>query len=114
MIVGSGSVLFEMVRYLTEREPLLVCPRWYFSNAQPIAIRNALDYLVAALEQPESIGKLLEIGGLTRLTYADMLLGYAKERGLKRLLIPTPFYVPHLSAYWVHMVHRSPIRRFCR
>jgi uncharacterized protein YbjT (DUF2867 family) len=104
MIIGSGSVLFEMVRYLSEREPLLVCPRWYFSNAQPIAIRNVLDYLVAALEQPESVGKLLEIGGSTRLTYADMLLGYARERGLKRVLIPTPFYVPHLSAYWVHMV----------
>lgn len=104
MIVGSGSVLFEMVRYLTEREPLLICPRWYFSNAQPIAIRNVLDYLVAALDQPESIGKLLEIGGLTRLTYADMLLGYAQERGLRRILIPTPFYLPHLSAYWVHMV----------
>ena len=104
MIIGSGSVLFEMVRYLSEREPLLVCPRWFFSKAQPIAIRNVLDYLVAALEQPESVGKLLEIGGPTRLTYADMLLGYAKERGLKRVLIPTPFYVPHLSAYWVHMV----------
>ena len=104
MIIGSGSVLFEMVRYLSEREPLLVCPRWFFSKAQPIAIRNVLDYLVTALEQPESVGKLLEIGGSTRLTYADMLLGYARERGLKRVLIPTPFYVPHLSAYWVHMV----------
>jgi uncharacterized protein YbjT (DUF2867 family) len=104
MIVGSGSVLFEMVRYLSEREPLLVCPRWFFSKSQPIAIRNVLDYLVAALGQPESVGKLLEIGGPTRLTYADMLLGYAQVRGLKRVLIPTPFYVPHLSAYWVHMV----------
>jgi uncharacterized protein YbjT (DUF2867 family) len=104
MIIGSGSVLFEMIRYLTEREPLLVCPRWYFSRAQPIAIRNVLDYLVATLETPESVGKLLEIGGPTRLTYADMLMGYARERGLKRVLIPTPFYLPHLSAYWVHMV----------
>jgi uncharacterized protein YbjT (DUF2867 family) len=104
MIIGSGSVLFEMLRYLAEREPVFICPRWYFSNAQPIAIRNTLDYLVAALEQPESVGKLLEIGGLTRLTYADMLLGYAQVRGLKRLLIPTPFYLPLLSAYWVHLV----------
>ncbi|HEY3311246.1 MAG TPA: SDR family oxidoreductase [Anaerolineales bacterium] len=104
MIVGSGSVLFEMVRYLSEREPLLVCPRWIFSKAQPIAIRNVLDYLVAALVQPASSGQLIEIGGATRLTYADMLLEYAKIRGLKRILLPTPFYVPHLSAYWVHMV----------
>jgi hypothetical protein len=63
-----------------------------------------LDYLVAALKSPESMGKLLEIGGPTRLTYADMLLGYASERGLKRSLIRTPFYLPRLSAYWVHMV----------
>lgn len=104
MIVGSGSVLFEMIRYLAEREPVLICPRWFFSKAQPIAIRNVLDYLVGALNQPESIGKLIEIGGATRLTYADMLLGYAKIRGLKRWLIPTPVHAPHLSAYWVHLV----------
>ena len=104
MIVGSGSVLFEMIRYLTEREPVLICPAWFFSLAQPIAIRDVLEYLVAALETPESSGKLIEIGGPTRLTYADMLLGYARERGLKRRLIRTPFYVPRLSAYWVHMV----------
>lgn len=104
MIIGSGSVLFEMIRYLSEREPVLVCPRWFFSKAQPIAIRNALDYLTGALEQPESIGKLIEIGGPTRLTYAEMLLQYAQVRGLKRILIPTPVYAPRLSAYWVHLV----------
>ncbi len=104
MIVGAGSVLFEMIRYLTEREPILICPAWFFSEAQPIAIRNMLDYLVSALKVPESAGKLIEIGGSTRLTYADMLLAYADERGLKRMLIRTPFYAPRLSAYWVHMV----------
>lgn len=104
MIIGSGSALFEMVRFLVEREPVLVCPRWFFSKAQPIAIRNVLDYLTSALDQPASIGKLIEIGGKNQLRYADMLLGYAKERGLKRWLIPTPFYLPNLSAYWVHMV----------
>lgn len=104
MIVGSGSALFEMIRYLTEREPLLICPAWFFSEAQPIAIRDVLAYLIEALETPESIGKMIEIGGPTPLTYAGMLLGYAKERGLKRVLIRTPFYAPRLSAYWVHMV----------
>jgi uncharacterized protein YbjT (DUF2867 family) len=104
MIVGSGSVLFEMIRYLSEREFLFICPRWFFSMAQPIAIRDILSYLVDALETPESEGKMIEIGGATRLTYADMLFAYAKERGLKRLLIPTPFYAPRFSAYWVHMV----------
>ena len=104
MIVGSGSVLFEMIRYLSEREFLFICPRWFFSLAQPIAIRDVLAYLVAALETPESDGKMIEIGGATRLTYADMLFAYARERGLKRFLIPTPFYAPRLSAYWIHMV----------
>ncbi len=104
MIVGSGSVLFEMIRYLAEREPVLVCPAWFFSEAQPIAIRDVLSYLIAALETPESAGRVIEIGGPTRLTYAGMLLGYAKERGLKRILIRTPVYAPRLSAYWVHIV----------
>ena len=104
MIVGSGSALFEMIRYLTEREPVLVCPAWFFSQAQPISIRDVLTYLIAALETPESTGKMIEIGGPKRLTYADMLRGYARERNLKRVLIRTPFYVPRLSAYWVHMV----------
>ena len=94
MIVGSGSVLFEMIRYLSERELLFVCPRWFGSMAQPIAIRDILSYLIDALKTPESVGKMIEIGGVTRLTYSDMLFAYAKERGLKRFLIQTPFYAP--------------------
>ena len=104
MVVGSGSALFEMVRYTSERQPIFICPKWFFSMAQPIAIRNVLDYLCAALDTPESTGKLIEIGGATRLTYAQMMLAYSRERGLKRLLIPSPFYNPRLSAYWVHML----------
>ena len=104
MIVGSGSALFEMIRFLAEREPLLVCPAWFFSLAQPIAIRDVLSYLVSALDVPETIGRVIEIGGPTRLTYADMLLVYAKERGLKRMLIRTPVHAHLLSAYWVHMI----------
>jgi len=104
MIVGSGSALFEMIRYLTEREPVLSCPTWFFSEAQPIAIRDVLAYLIAALETPESNGRLIEIGGPTRLTYAEMLLEYARERSLKRYLLRLPFNVPRLSAYWVHMI----------
>lgn len=104
MIIGSGSALFEMIRYLAEREPVFICPKWFFSHAQPIAIRNVLDYLTLALQTPASLGRTIEIGGPDRLRYADMLLGYAAERGLKRILIPTPVYAPRLSAYWVHMV----------
>lgn len=104
MIVGAGSALFEMVRYLTEREPIMVCPNWFYTLAQPISIKNTLEYLVLALEKPESIGQVIEIGGPDRLTYADMLRGYAKERNFKRYLIRTPVYAPRLSAYWVHLV----------
>jgi uncharacterized protein YbjT (DUF2867 family) len=104
MVVGSGSVLFEMVRYLAERQPVFFCPRWWFTPAQPIAIRNVLEYLIAALRTEGSSDQPIEIGGATRLTYAEMLLAYSRERGLKRLLIPTPFQTPRLSAYWVHMV----------
>ncbi|HEX2994711.1 MAG TPA: NAD(P)H-binding protein, partial [Anaerolineales bacterium] len=69
MIVGSGSALFEMIRYLTEREPVLICPAWFFSQAQPIAIRDVLAYLIDALRTPASTGRLIEIGGPSRLTY---------------------------------------------
>ncbi len=104
MVIGSGSALFEMVRYTAERQPVFVCPKWWFSMAQPIAIRDVLQYLIAAPDNPASTGKLIEIGGATRLSYANMLLDYSRERGLKRLLIPIPVYAPRLSAYWVHMV----------
>ncbi|MEJ2485736.1 MAG: SDR family oxidoreductase [Anaerolineales bacterium] len=104
MIVGSGSALFEMVRYLSEREPVMICPRWFYTLAQPISIRKTLDYLVAALDVPESRGRVIEIGGPTRLRYADMLKEYAEVRDLKRLLIPAPVSAPRLSAYWVHLV----------
>jgi len=104
MIIGAGSALFEMVRYLTEREPVMICPRWFYTLAQPISIQDTLDYLVSALDNPESIGQVIEIGGPTRLRYADMLREYAEERNFKRRLIPVPVYAPHLSAYWVHLV----------
>jgi len=104
MVIGSGSVLFEMIRYVAERQPVFLCPRWWFSLAQPIAIRDVLAYLVQALTTPASIGQTIEIGGADRLTYADMLRRYCRLRGLKRLLVPILVYSPRLSAYWVHMV----------
>jgi uncharacterized protein YbjT (DUF2867 family) len=104
MVVGSGSVLFEMIRYTAERQPVFLCPKWFFSMAQPVAIRDVLEYLCAALDTPESSGRLVEIGGSTCLTYAQMLLDYSHERGLKRTLIPLPFYATRFSAYWVHML----------
>ncbi|MEI8340140.1 MAG: SDR family oxidoreductase [Verrucomicrobiota bacterium] len=108
VIVGSGSLSFEMIRYLTERLPVMICPKWVFTRIQPIAIRNVLDYLVAALECPESTGRILEIGGRDVLTYAGMMTGYATARGLKRRLIAVPVLTPRLSSYWVHLVTPIP------
>src|SRR6476646_12021114 len=71
VIVGAGSLSFEMIRYLTERLPVMICPRWVFTRVQPIAIENVLEYLTAALETPKSTGRILEIGGRDILTYAE-------------------------------------------
>jgi uncharacterized protein YbjT (DUF2867 family) len=108
VIVGSGSLSFEIIRYLTERLPIMICPRWLYTRAQPIAIGNVLDYLVAALATPGSVGRILEIGGHDVLTYGDMLRGYADARGLKRWLLPVPVLTPRLSSYWVHLVTPVP------
>ncbi|MFN2252171.1 MAG: DUF2867 domain-containing protein, partial [Anaerolineae bacterium] len=108
IVVGSGSVSFEMIRYLTERLPVMICPRWVYTRVQPIAIRNVLDYLVAALDTPDSTGRVIEIGGADVLTYGGMMLGYADVRGLKRTLLPVPVLTPRLSSYWVHLVTPIP------
>ena len=104
MIVGSGSVLFEMVRYVAEVQPVFLCPRWWFTPSQPIAIRDVLEYLIEALKVENCPREPVEIGGASRLSYAEMLLDYSFERGLKRMLIRVPFVAPRFSAYWVHMV----------
>ena len=108
VIVGSGSLSFELIRYLIERLPVMICPRWLYTCIQPIGIRNVLEYLIAALETPASIGETIEIGGADVLTYGDMMLGYAKARGLTRRLIPVPVLTPRLSSYWVHLVTPIP------
>jgi uncharacterized protein YbjT (DUF2867 family) len=108
VIVGSGSLSFEMIRYLTERVPIMICPKWVFTKVQPISINNVLDYLVAVLNCPESIGRIIEIGGANILTYGDMMLQYASVRGLQRWLVPVPVLTPRLSSYWVHIVTPIP------
>ena len=108
VVVGSGSLSFEMIRYLAERVPIMICPRWVFTRTQPIAIRNVLDYLVAALEHPESAGRTIEIGGADVVTYGEMMTGYASARGLRRWLLPVPVLTPRLSSLWVHLVTPIP------
>jgi len=107
-IIGSGSLSFEMVRYLTERVPIMICPRWVYTRTQPVAIRDVLNYLVAALEVPESTGQIIEIGGADVMTYGEMMLGYARARGLRRYLVPVPVLTPRLSSHWVHWVTPIP------
>lgn len=108
VIVGSGSLSFEMIRYLTERVPVMVCPRWVYTRTQPIAIRNVLEYLLGALRQPASAGRIIEIGGSDVVTYGDMMRLYAEVRGLRRRLVPVPVLTPRLSSYWVHLVTPVP------
>jgi uncharacterized protein YbjT (DUF2867 family) len=108
VIVGSGSISFEMIRYLTERIPIMICPRWVFTRTQPISIRDTLDYLIAALQTPDSKGKIIEIGGTDVLTYGEMMTGYARVRGLRRYLIPVPVLTPRLSSYWAHWMTPIP------
>jgi len=104
IIVGNGSVSFEMIRYLTERLPVMICPRWVMTRTQPIAIGNVIEYLVATLDVPESTGEIIEIGGATVETYRSMMLTYACTRGLRRWLIRVPVLTPRLSSYWLNLV----------
>lgn len=104
VIVGAGSISFEMIRYLVERLPVMICPRWIYSLVQPIAIDDLLECLASALDTPASDGRTIEIGGKDVVTYRGMMLGYARARGLKRLLVPVPVLTPRLSAYWVHWI----------
>ncbi len=108
IVVGSGSISFEMIRYLTERVPVMICPRWVFTRVQPIAISDVLKYLVAAIETPQSSGRIIEIGGSNVITYGDMMLGYAQARDLRRWLLSVPVLTPRLSSYWVHLVTPIP------
>lgn len=108
VIVGSGSLSFEIIRNLTERLPAMTCPRWVYTRAQPIAIRNVLDYLCAAMDVEKSAGRVIEIGGADVVSYGDMIRGYARARGLRRLLVPVPVLTPRLSSFWVHWTTPVP------
>jgi uncharacterized protein YbjT (DUF2867 family) len=108
IIVGNGSVSFELIRYLTERLPVMICPRWVITRTQPIAIDDVLDYLVAALQSPESIGQVIEIGGATIETYRSMMLTYARARRLRRWLLRVPVLTPRLSSYWLRLLTPIP------
>ncbi|WP_433356532.1 SDR family oxidoreductase [Microtetraspora malaysiensis] len=111
VIIGSGSLSFEMLRHLTERLPVMITPRWVRSLTQPIAIRDVLRYLVGCAELPEDVHRGFDIGGPDVLTYAEMMRGYAAVAGLpRRVILPVPLLTPRLSSYWVGLVTPLPAR----
>jgi uncharacterized protein YbjT (DUF2867 family)/uncharacterized protein YndB with AHSA1/START domain len=105
-IIGSGSASFEMVRYLTERLPVMVAPRWITNLVQPIAVDDVLAYLVGVLARREALG-IVDVGA-EPLPFRDMMLGYAQLRGLPRVIIPVPVLAPGLAALWVGLVTPIP------
>ena len=104
IIIGSGSLSFEMIRALVERLPVMICPQWVATPAQPIAIEDVIDYLVSALELPHAGSRVFEIGGPDRVSYGDIMNEYAGQRHLKRVLRPVPVLTPRLSSLWLGLV----------
>ncbi len=104
IIIGSGSLSFEMIRALVERLPVMVTPRWVRTLAQPIAAQDVIDYLIAALDAPPGRSLILEIGGADRASYGDIMAEYARQRGLHRVMIAVPVLTPRLSSLWLALV----------
>jgi uncharacterized protein YbjT (DUF2867 family) len=104
VVVGSGSLSFELIRALVERLPVMICPRWVSTLAQPIGIDDLLAYLVAALHLPDGESRTFEIGGADQASYGDLMREYARQRGLKRLMMSVPFLTPRLSSLWLGLV----------
>jgi uncharacterized protein YbjT (DUF2867 family) len=104
IIIGSGSLSFEMIRALVDRLPVMITPRWVRISAQPIAIEDVIAYLMAALDVKVDGSAVFEIGGADRVSYGDLMLEYARQRGLRRLMIPVPVLSPRLSSLWLGLV----------
>ena len=104
IIIGSGSLSFEMIRALVERLPVMICPKWVRVLAQPISIEDVLNYLVEVLEHPIGKSQLYEIGGPEQVSYGEIMQRYAKQRGLRRFMIPVPLLTPYLSSLWLGLV----------
>ena len=119
-VIGAGSLPFEMVRYLTERVPVMVCPRWVSTRVQPIGVQDLLAYLVASLDvaadrnpngsptEDRPQHRIIEVGGADALSYGEMMTKYARVRGLHRVMVHVPVLTPRLSSYWIRLV--TPLR----
>ena len=104
IVIGSGSLSFEMIRALVERLPVMIAPRWVSVPAQPIAIADLLNYLLAALDLPPDTSRIFEIGGSDTVSYGGLMREYARQRGLRRLVISVPVLTPRLSSLWLGLV----------
>ena len=104
IVIGSGSLSFEMIRALVQRLPVMICPRWVSVKAQPIAIEDLVQYLVQALDLPLEGNRVFDIGGADQVTYGDIMREYARQSGLRRIMISVPVLTPHLSSLWLGLV----------
>jgi uncharacterized protein YbjT (DUF2867 family) len=104
IVIGSGSLSFEMIRALVEHLPVMITPRWVSAESQPIAIGDLIEYLTRALDADPSGNPIYEIGGADRVSYRDLMREYARQRGLGRIMIPVPFLTPRLSSLWLGLV----------
>ncbi len=107
MVIGSGSLSYELMKALTERLPVMLCPRWLSTPTQPIAVDDILAYLLAAKDLPPGGSRIYEVGGTDVTTYGDLIREYARQRGLRRLLISVPVLTPYLSGLWLALVTPS-------
>lgn len=104
IVIGSGSLSFELVRALVQRLPVMICPKWVSVQSQPIAIEDLLEYLLAALDWKGTESRVFEIGGPDRVSYGDIMREWARQRGLRRWLISVPVLTPRLSSLWLGLV----------
>lgn len=104
IVVGSGSASFEIIRDLIEKLPVMVAPKWVSTRCQPIGVRDVLQYLSGILLKPEAYHQTYDIGGADVLTYKQMMLQFAEERGYKRYIVTVPVLTPRLSSYWLYFV----------
>jgi uncharacterized protein YbjT (DUF2867 family) len=104
LVIGSGSLSFDLVKSLTDRLPVMLCPRWLTTPTQPIAVDDVLAYLLAAKDLPPGESRIFEIGCPDVTTYGGMIREYARQRGLRRWLISVPVLTPYLSSLWLALV----------
>jgi uncharacterized protein YbjT (DUF2867 family) len=104
IILGSGSFSFEMIRALVERLPIMITPRWVKTPTQPISVEDVIAYLIQAIDLDVKESRIFEIGGADHVSYGQLMKEYARQRGLKRLMIPVPVLSPRLSSLWLGLV----------